>query len=33
MRGRIVEHNLVLGLENSPPSLVSGGDGDRDESP
>ena len=33
MRGGIVEYNLVLRLENRPPSLVDGGDSDCDESP
>ena len=33
MRGRIVEYNLVLRLENRPPSLVGGGDGNCDEGP
>ena len=33
MGGGIVEHNLVLRLENRPPFLVNGGGGNCDESP
>lgn len=33
MRSGVIENNLVLGLENRPPFLVHGRDGDCNESP
>lgn len=33
MGGGVIEHNLVLRLEDCPPPLVDGGDSDCDEGP